>query len=77
MPFSEQFIQNMAIVIVIGVIAIFLTQPLALFGILLLGHLPEIQYVEQEDADLIGQLLEPGEYDGDAMGFLANLKNTK
>jgi hypothetical protein len=76
MPFSEQFIQNMVIVIVIAAIAILMTQPLALFGILLLGHLPQIEYEDQEDASLVGELL-PGEYDGDAVGFTGNIKDTK
>lgn len=73
MRLSEQFIQNMAVITAIGVIAIFLEQPLALFGILLLGHLPEIQYYD-EDPNAIGQQGEQGEYDGNSMGFLANLK---
>lgn len=78
MPISEQFIQNMVVIILIGIIAVCLDQPLALFGILLLVHLPQIQYIEEERPQAVGQYAELDDdddgYSGNGMGFLAELK---
>lgn len=71
MQMSEQFLQNITVIAVVVIVATVLQQPLALFAILLLGHLPEIQYID-EDVDAKGEV---GEYEGDEMGFLATLKD--
>jgi hypothetical protein len=72
MQMSEQFLQNITVIAVVVIVATVLQQPLALFAILLLGHLPEIQYIDEDIEDAKGQV---GEYDGDEMGFLATLKD--
>lgn len=68
---SEQFLQNMIVLVLIGVIAVVLEQPLAIMGLLLLQNLPQLSY---EDIQAVGNM--EGEetiYDDSTMGFLANI----